>query len=93
MIIFQLTTETVDTAVSSLAQVLELTQGNEVEQNSAVLQTIAGYLTDVANFVNNTNVTINATVSCTGCCKLWGGRGGGGIFKRLKVMLIDSVDC
>ena len=32
-------------------------------KNSAVLQTVAGYLTDVANFVNNTNVTINATVS------------------------------
>ena len=65
----QLTTETVNTAVASLAQAVELTQGNEVEQNSAVLQTVADYLTDVANFVNNTNVTINATVSY----KLFGG--------------------
>ena len=44
---------------------MEQTEGNEVEQNGAVLRTVADYLTDVATFVNNPNVTINATVSCT----------------------------
>ena len=61
----QLTTDTVEAAVASLAQVVEQTEGNEVEQNGAVLRTVADYLTDVATFVNNTNVTINATVSYT----------------------------
>ena len=44
---------------------MEQTEGNVVEQNGAVLRTVADYLTDVATFVNNSNVTINATVSYT----------------------------
>ena len=44
---------------------MEQTEGNIVEQNGAVLRTVADYLIDVATFVNNSNVTINATVSYT----------------------------
>ena len=44
---------------------MEQTEGNEVEQNGAVLRTVTDYLTDVATFVNNSNVTINAMVSYT----------------------------
>ena len=43
---------------------MEQTEGNEVEQNGAVLSTVADYLTDVATFVNDPNITINSTVSC-----------------------------
>ena len=42
---------------------MEQTEGSEVEQNGAVLRTVADYLTDVATFVNNPNITINSTVS------------------------------
>lgn len=51
--------------MASLAQSVERTEGQEVEQNGAVLSTVADYLTDVATFVNNPNVTINSTVSST----------------------------
>lgn len=61
----QLTTDTVEAAVASLAQAVEQTEGNEVEQNGAVLRTVADYLTDVATFVNNTNITIDSAVSYT----------------------------
>ena len=44
---------------------MEQTEENEVEQNGAVLRTVTDYLTDVATFVNNSNVTINAMVSYT----------------------------
>lgn len=45
---------------------MELSQANEVDQNGANLGIIAGYLTDVADyFVDNTNITINSTVSCS----------------------------
>ena len=44
---------------------MEQTEGNEVEQNGAVLRTVADYLTDVATFVNNTNITIDSAVSYT----------------------------
>ena len=49
--------------MASLAQVVEQTEAREVEQNGAVLSTVADYLTEVATFVNNTNATINSMVS------------------------------
>ena len=48
--------------MASLAQVVEQTEAQEVEQNDAVLSMVANYLTKVATFVNNSNLTINNTV-------------------------------
>ena len=59
----QLTAETVEMAVSMLAQVIEGSARNENEQDSAVLNTTASYLTDLATFLNNSNETINSIVS------------------------------
>ena len=50
-------------AVSLFAQAVEQTEDREVEQNRAVLATVAGYLTDIATYVADTNITINSTVS------------------------------
>lgn len=50
-------------AVSLFAQAVEQTQDREVEQNRVVLATIANYLTDIAIFVADSNITINSTVS------------------------------
>ena len=46
-----------------LAQIINQTESSEVEQSSVVLDTVANYLTELANFVNNSNVTINSSVS------------------------------
>ena len=59
----QLTAETVEMAVSMLAQVIEGSARNENEQNSTVLEITASYLTDLATFLNNSNETINSIVS------------------------------
>lgn len=59
----QLTSETVEVAVSVLAQVIEGSVRNENEQNSEVLDTTANYLTDIATFLNSSNETISSTVS------------------------------
>lgn len=59
----QLTTETVEAAVSMLAQVIEGSARNENEQDSAVLGTTANYLTDLATFLNNSNETISSMVN------------------------------
>ena len=61
--IMQLTTETVEAAVSMLAQVVDGSARNENEQNVAVLNTTANYLTDLATFLNNSNETISVMVS------------------------------
>lgn len=59
----QLSTDTVQAAVAELAQAVKQTEANEVEQNGAVLNTVADYLTEVATFLNNSNITIDSTVS------------------------------
>lgn len=58
----QLTVETYGMAVSSLSQVVKMTE-NTTEQNSEVLGTVANYFNQLATFVNESNVTINTTVS------------------------------
>ena len=59
----QLTTETFEEAVSGFALVVEQTRTTPVEQNMEVLGTVAQYLTNIATFVADTNVTINTSVS------------------------------
>ena len=59
----QLTTETGETAVSMLAQIVKQTESDNGKQNSAVLGTTANYLMEVATFFNDSNVTINYNVS------------------------------
>lgn len=49
--------------VSLFVQAVEQTEAREVEQNRAVLATVANYLTDIATFVADSNITINSTVS------------------------------
>ena len=60
----QLTTEIYDTAVSRLSQVINTTETNMDQQSSQVLNTVANYTAEVAEFVENSNVIINNTVSC-----------------------------
>lgn len=59
----QLTAEGFEATVSMFTRIVEQTEGSEVEQNQMVLTTVASYLTDIATFVADTNVTINSTVS------------------------------
>ena len=59
----QLSTDSVQAAVAELAQAVKQTEANEVEQNDAVLNTVADYLMEVATFLNNSNITIDSTVS------------------------------
>ena len=59
----QLTAESYEATVSMFTRIVEQTEGSEVEQNQMVLTTVASYLTDIAAFVADTNVTINSTVS------------------------------
>ena len=59
----QLTSETVEEAAMLLAEIVDGTVGDENEQDSAVLDTTANYLTDLATFLNNSNETISSTVS------------------------------
>ena len=63
ILLMQLTTETVEAAVSMLSQVIEESARNENEQNSTVLGTTANYLTDLATFLNNSNETISSMVN------------------------------
>ena len=46
-----------------LAQIINQTERSEDEQSSVVLDTVANYLTELIKFVNNSNVTINLSVS------------------------------
>ena len=57
----QLTAETVEAAVSMLAKIVEQTESNEGEQNSAVLSTIANYLMELATFVKKSNMKSNVS--------------------------------
>ena len=59
----QLTAETLEPAVTSLTQIVQQTEGRQDEQNNMVLGTVANYLTDLAAYINNTNVTISSVVS------------------------------
>ena len=61
----QLTADTYEDAVARLSEVIVGTEDAEIEQNMAVLETVANYFNQLATFVTGTNVTINATVSCT----------------------------
>ena len=46
-----------------LVQVIEQTENNKDEQDSEGLSTVAGYLTELATFTNDSNLIINTTVS------------------------------
>ena len=59
----QLTNETYADAVSMLSQIVVRTENNTAEQTSEVLSQVATYFEDLANFVNESNVIINMTVS------------------------------
>ena len=50
-------------AVSFFAQAVEQTEDRPVEQNGAVLATVTDYVTEIATFVADSNITINSTVS------------------------------
>ena len=49
--------------MSMLVQVIEQTENNKDEQDSEGLSTVAGYLTELATFTNDSNLIINTTVS------------------------------
>ena len=49
--------------MSTLAQIIVQSENNTVEQNSAVLDAVADYSTDLATFVASSSVVINDTVS------------------------------
>ena len=59
----QLTNETYADTVSMLSQIVVRTENNTAEQTSEVLSQVATYFEDLANFVNESNVIINMTVS------------------------------
>ena len=59
----QLTDTIYEGAVSTFAQIIVQSENNTVEQNSAVLDAVADYSTDLATFVATSNVVINDTVS------------------------------
>ena len=63
LIILQLTIETYVDSVAMLSQIIEFTENNTNEQTSEVLSTTASYFQELAIFVNESNVTINSTVS------------------------------
>ena len=48
--------------MSTLAQIIGQSENNTVEQNSAVLDAVADYSTDLATFVATSDVVINDTV-------------------------------
>ena len=58
-----MTTETYETAVSSLSTIIEQSESSTTEQNSEVLDTVANYTAELASFVDDSNVIINNTVS------------------------------
>ena len=59
----QLTVETYAEAVAMLSEALMDTENADIEQNEAILRAVADYFNELATFVTDTNVTINATVS------------------------------
>ena len=59
----QLTAETLEPAVISLTQIIQQTEQREDEQNNMVLGTVAKYLTNLAAYVNDSNITISSMVS------------------------------
>ena len=59
----QLTVETYAEAVAMLSMALMATETADIEQNEAILGAVADYFNELATFVTDTNVTINATVS------------------------------
>ena len=63
LLLTQLTSETVEEAAMLLAEIVDGTVGDENEQDSAVLDTTANYLTNLATFLNNSNENISSTVS------------------------------
>ena len=61
--VMQLTTETYGDSVAMLSQIIEFTENNTNEQTNEVLSTTASYFEELADFVNDSNVIINTTVS------------------------------
>ena len=59
----QLTNETLGTTVETLSDLVQMSQESPVEQNTGVLNDIASTLVNVASFVDQFDVEINATVS------------------------------
>ena len=49
--------------MSVLAQIIEQSENNTIEQNNEVLNTIADYSTELATFVGDSDMNINDTVS------------------------------
>ena len=52
-------------AVSQLLEVIEQSQNDPVEQNSAVLVQVSSYISQASAFVMGSNVTVNSSVSIT----------------------------
>ena len=65
--LLQLTEGTYGAAVAMLSEVIRPTENDRVEQNEAVLNSVANYFEELAFFVNDSNVTVNATVSHHQC--------------------------
>ena len=59
----QLTNQTYGDAVAMLSQVIELTENNTFVQTSEILNQVATYFRELADFVDKSNVIINTTVS------------------------------
>lgn len=59
----QLTNQTYVDAMDRLSQTIEVTENNTNEQTDEVLGTVASYLDNLANFVNESNVIIDTNVS------------------------------
>ena len=54
--------------MSRLSQVIEQSENSTVEQNSVVLSTVANYSAELALFVDDSDVILNETVSCSLIC-------------------------
>ena len=64
--VMQLTTETYGDSVTILSQVIEFTENNINEQTNEVLSNVANFFEVLVDFVNESSVIINTTVSqCT----------------------------
>lgn len=61
--LLQLTTETYGEAVSDLASIIGETEESTGNQTDKVLDTVADYFTTLTTFINQPNVTSNASVS------------------------------
>ena len=62
-LLLQLTNETYVNAVTTLSQILKITESITNEQTDEVLGSVANYLDDVADFVNISQVVIDTAVS------------------------------